>query len=545
MAFIVLEKTSGGWKMIFWCDKCKIPYVTFSNETCRLCGTEGKALAHNLAPVFRQEKKILTEIMKKDLTQTNVWHMNGSYYLIDGKKVKVPYVEYLKNKQYIISRDRLMNNIDFRDEITNEELWLEANKDYIKMMVYEAENYIQQTIKKYGNRAIPIVSFSGGKDSTVVSQLVRDSLQRQDVIHFFADTSLEFPLTYNYCQEVFKTENPYTPVVFSETDKNFFEMCDIFGPPSQHERWCCTIFKTGNLSNIVNILPGDKHSLTFAGIRRMESNTRKNYDQTRTDSKISRQIVAMPIIDWSDYDVWLYIKYRKIKFNNAYKLGYKRVGCWCCPNNSSWSDLMTAIYMPDLYKKWHEKLYGFARKANKIDIDDYVNNDKWKARIGASGLESKNTDIIDTECLLQPQARNIWTEIPVGNDFIELLKPFGNAKINEIGTKINVEVYENDKKRFSLEYKKDGQVIKIIPVKGYDYLTLTKRIKCQLRKYQYCVSCGACEAICSQAAICVSNSEYIIDDEKCIHCKACIAHFYNGCLTTKVLSERKGGAIKN
>ncbi len=92
------------------------------------------------------------------------------------------------------------------------------------------------------------------------------------------------------------------------------------------------------------------------GIRRSESNIRKNYDRTQYESKISNQVVAMPIINWSDFDVWLYIRYKKLPFNDAYKLGYRRVGCWCCPNNSQWSELLTSIYYPDLYAKWQRVL---------------------------------------------------------------------------------------------------------------------------------------------------------------------------------------------
>ena len=74
-------------------------------------------------------------------------------------------------------------------------------------------------------------------------------------------------------------------------------------------------------------LPPDTKSISFMGIRRHESNKRKNYKRTREDSKISNQIVSMPIIEWTDFDVWLYIRYKKLIFNDAYKMGYRRVGC--------------------------------------------------------------------------------------------------------------------------------------------------------------------------------------------------------------------------
>ena len=82
-------------------------------------------------------------------------------------------------------------------------------------------------------------------------------------------------------------------------------MCKVFGPPSQHERWCCTIFKTSNLNKEYENLPGN--SLTFLGIRHSESVARAGYDRTQEISKISSQVNAMPIIEWKDYDVWLYI----------------------------------------------------------------------------------------------------------------------------------------------------------------------------------------------------------------------------------------------
>ena len=38
-----------------------------------------------------------------------------------------------------------------------------------------------------------------------------------------------------------------------------------------------------------------------------------------------------PIFDWSDEEVWEFIKQKKIDYNPLYDQGYKRVGCIGCP----------------------------------------------------------------------------------------------------------------------------------------------------------------------------------------------------------------------
>jgi len=60
--------------------------------------------------------------------------------------------------------------------------------------------------------------------------------------------------------------------------------------------------------------------LSFQGIRHSESVSRSKYDRDSEDSKIAKQKAAMPIIDWQDFDVWLYILESGIDFNDAYRL---------------------------------------------------------------------------------------------------------------------------------------------------------------------------------------------------------------------------------
>jgi phosphoadenosine phosphosulfate reductase len=44
-----------------------------------------------------------------------------------------------------------------------------------------------------------------------------------------------------------------------------------------------------------------------------------------------QEFMLNPIIDWSKYDVWDFIKERGVPFNPLYSCGYKRVGCIGCP----------------------------------------------------------------------------------------------------------------------------------------------------------------------------------------------------------------------
>ena len=544
-------------KSIYWCPDCKIPII--ENSSCPRCGSKCKSITTNgiCNPVFSQEKKLLSCILDTSLDDDDTWYLGSSYYLINEKRVRIPYMDFFKGKKHLQIAKSLRNEITTDDSPLHLQAYLEANERYIKELVYEAEEYVVTLVSELSERPgvkyVPTVSFSGGKDSTVVSRIVRDALQDESIIHFFGDTTLEFPATHDYVEGTFRGENPFTPMIPSESDKDFYKLCNIFGPPSKFERWCCTIFKTGNLNNEYQNLVGN--SLTFLGIRHSESRERQSYERTQDHSKIGSQINAMPIIEWYDCDVWLYILYKGIHFNDAYRWGYKRVGCWCCPNNSDWSTMLTEIYYPDLSSRWKTILYDFANKTNKTDVEDYVENGKWKTRKGASGLETRNVAIADTPCNLSDRARNIIIKRKLSRDVLEFFKPFGELSIldKEDATYITVtekacvdseEIEHRKRKVCDLVITWGTPVVKVLPTKGTDIQLLVNRLKCQLRKYQFCIRCSACDSVCPNGAInTMGSGRYIIDSEKCpqnlASCSRCIAKFYNGCITCQVLAGKK------
>lgn len=546
-------------KSIYWCESCGVPII--ENSICPRCGGKCRTISTNgiCNPVFNQEKKLLSFILDSSIEDQNVWYLGSSHYLINGKRTKLPYIDYSKAKKHLVHAEELRTDIDQSYDFPNAEKYIEANSLYLGELVFEAEQYIAELKSKHidDGSHMPTVSFSGGKDSTVVSRLVRDALQDETVIHYFGDTTLEFPCTYRYVLEEFRNENPFTPLLPSETNKDFFKLCNVFGPPSKFERWCCTIFKTGTLNTEYQNLVGN--SLSFLGIRHSESRERKGYERTQDHSKIGTQINAMPIIEWDDCDVWLYLVSKHIKFNEAYLWGYKRVGCWCCPNNSEWSTMLTDIYFPDHAARWRKTLYDFAEKTNKTDIDDYVENGKWKTRKGASGLEVRNVAIADTPCNLSDRARNLIIQKKINRDIIEFLKPFGELSFLDKEDATYITVTEKagsmiDDNGVELTYARrkvcdivitwGKPVLKVLPTKGTDIQLLVNRLKCQLRKYQYCIRCSACDSVCPNDAInTFGNIRYAVDESRCPQnmsiCSRCIAKFYNGCITCQVLAGKK------
>ena len=108
-----------------------------------------------------------------------------------------------------------------------------------------------------------------------------------------------------------------------------------------------------------------------------------------------------------------------------------------------------------------------------------------------------------------------------------------------------IQIFDNDK---SGEYRKICEliitygttVIKVLPEERIDATNLVNRIKCQMRKYQFCIRCSACDSTCPHGAIDTIHGKYTIDENKCQHCKHCIAKFYNGCIMCDVLSSKKG-----
>lgn len=544
---------------IYWCKECNVPSF---NKTCARCDSKCDYMATDIRPVFPEEQLLLCILWEEEpfsLEQHSVWKSN-SHYFIDGEKrlLSVQEINRYPLPKIKEIKKKYDENIGKTDTTYFEETirkFVEVNQDRYYEIVDDAIVYIQSFQDEYSLDDM-FVSFSGGKDSTVTADLVTRALATNKVTHIFGDTTLEFQSTYDYRKRFAKHHRVLRAKNY---EKNFQELCEKIGPPSRVMRWCCTVFKTGTITKTLSQIFKDKTNvLTYYGIRKSESVNRSKYERTSESPKITKQTVASPIIEWIDFDVWLYILTTGIDFNEAYRLGYSRVGCWCCPNNGVWSEFLSKVHMYDKYIQWHALLVDFAKQIGKPDAEEYVDSGNWKARQGGQGLEISNTSVIKFEpCATEDNAFNYELQSVITEDLYELFKPFGYMN-RELGNHRLGAVYILDRSG-NVNLILQGRIgtnrlkvtIKNSRIAGAKNLQMAEgKVKCQLTKYQMCLGCKACTSVCKYNAITVhaqSDEEedreiitYQIDDNKCVRCGECIDHFNAGCYMRKVLTIKRG-----
>lgn len=543
--------------LVYWCDECKTPIIKSSDQIdkniCPLCGEETKYMCADLRPVFPEERLLVEILLAKPFEYINktVWASNNRYY-IDGKPKALTSSAYKKYSSNYITKDLNANKDKNNYEMFNQtiERFTLANKERLNYLFDEASDFIRDTAKDYPEENI-VVSFSGGKDSTVTADLTVRALSNPSIVHIFGDTTLEFPTTMEYAKR-FRASNPKAIFkVAKNREQDFYSICEEIGPPARMLRWCCSMFKTGPITRVLNSLYREKDILSFYGIRKCESVSRSKYNRVEDNAesvKIQKQKVASPIFLWQDIDIWLYILGEKIDFNDAYRLGYDRVGCWCCPNNNERAQFLSSIYMPKQAKKWRDFLIDFAVKVGKSDPEVYVDTGKWKARQGGNGLPAaEDVKIRFTNCTSEDNAKIYRLNRPADDSFLGMLTPFGKVSkglgrtiINEtlvldIKTMvpiISVQPFSQDGYEFSVK-------IKTMNVAKHD--DLQRMIGYQIRKFNACRKCLKCESLCKFGAISILGDEYKINENKCKRCKMCVTAKYldGGCMMDKYLKTKE------
>ena len=226
-----------------------------------------------------------------------------------------------------------------------------------------------------------VVAYSGGKDSTLVLQLVIESLKelgtkaRKPVYVISSDTRVEAPQIIDYVERVLDAVDKFarserlairSEIVRPTTEQSFWTKLIGLGypPPTRWFRWCTSNMKIKpSRAKIEEISRTHGSVILLLGTRRKESGNRSRSMEARERNdrglnphhEIPNAYVLTPIADWDDDDVWEYLfesnpppwgyphdemlqLYRQANGGecpvvldlNTPSCGGSRFGCWTC-----------------------------------------------------------------------------------------------------------------------------------------------------------------------------------------------------------------------
>lgn len=241
----------------------------------------------------------------------------------------------------------------------------------------EIEQQAIQRIQKFAKIAQVMgfdvcLGFSGGKDSQVAYDLC---LRSGITFKAYFNHSFESSDTLRFIRE-------HYPTVIKRRDYKFGFIENIWRNhggllPTVQIAYCCEDYKHN---------PKYVDECSMVGVRKAESVKRKSrtafeaknkttlkknkslidsYFEENCQSVGTSSIIQLkPIIDWSDDDVWGYIRRYKLPINPEYKKKRKRIGCKVCPKASFTSNALALLEKPKLIDAFIR-----AREKGSLKID--------------------------------------------------------------------------------------------------------------------------------------------------------------------------------
>lgn len=155
--------------------------------------------------------------------ESSVWAVNSRYY-IDGKSLLIP-SEIFQRADTEVIREKLEkygkdNNYEYFDK--HIKTFIKANIGRVNYLKEEAFEFVKKTASKFDEEKL-VISFSGGKDSTVTADVVVKALSNPSLVHIFGNTTLEFPFTITYAER-YREEHPQAIFFLQRMMNRYFMM---------------------------------------------------------------------------------------------------------------------------------------------------------------------------------------------------------------------------------------------------------------------------------------------------------------------------------
>ncbi|MBP5206428.1 MAG: phosphoadenylyl-sulfate reductase [Bacteroidales bacterium] len=188
----------------------------------------------------------------------------------------------------------------------------------------EPETMLRHFMEIYGDR-IALSSSLSAEDQALTDMMLGINPQARI---FSLDTGRLFPETYALLD---KTNLHYgiKIEVFCPQTEALQEMVNtqginLFYESIEKRHLCCQVRKLEPLSRAFRTLDA-----WVCGLRRSQSVTRNNMQRVEWDERHGL-LKINPLIDWSEEQVWVYVREHRVPYNKLHDQGFPSIGCQPC-----------------------------------------------------------------------------------------------------------------------------------------------------------------------------------------------------------------------
>jgi phosphoadenosine phosphosulfate reductase len=230
-----------------------------------------------------------------------------------------------------------------------------------ELFEYNKVDIAIERIKQYEPEEGYYVAFSGGKDSVVITDLVKKAGVKYDA--HYNITGVDPPELFYFIRDV------HPDVVRHRPEMTMWALIvKKMMPPTRLIRYCCAYLKEGR----------GQGRVVVTGVRKSESlkRSKRNVYEQSTGNK--KTYFLHPIIDWTENDVWEYIRSNNVAYCSLYDEGFKRLGCIGCPMAGRKIREKEFARWP-AYEKLYRDAFDIAAQKNIIRLGNgTINGTRWK-----------------------------------------------------------------------------------------------------------------------------------------------------------------------
>lgn len=204
-----------------------------------------------------------------------------------------------------------------------------AGEDFSRIqeaLEYEsAENVLRWAFSAFGDK-VAIASSFGAEDVVLIDIAAGIS---PDVRIFTLDTGRLPQETYQLMDEIKEKYNVAVEVCFPDKEKIKAMVeehgFNLFYNGVEERRLCCTVRKVEPLRKKLGELEA-----WVCGLRKDQALTRTSIKKIEIDAANNGIVKINPLADWSEDNVWSYIRKNDVPYNGLHDKGYPSIGCGPC-----------------------------------------------------------------------------------------------------------------------------------------------------------------------------------------------------------------------